>query len=318
MRRQCLHTPSVKQWAIEKGRAHDYSLGAAQDGEPRYLLRLLMAPQPTNALRASSSLCGGMHQTGATGCAGRLPKQIKSGYPHGFKPKTEEKHKQARAPKSSPKKAAKPEPKKSQAGLSTNVNSLNGAVFGPFPSSSPTKTTPKQQAGELRRQNQIPARKTRKLEVKQPRWSETEQGADVEDGDDGSSVTSCFTRVSRQGADTVVGSVSTARHSGCLESLERETEQLEERVAALPNQIISAVRECFQNMFMTVLTQALSEIVTQICESVLEAVRPSISTQIKTTPEYEPPPLKRKTASRQADKESFSVLAHGVPVRFLP
>ncbi|KAL3203086.1 hypothetical protein MRX96_042168 [Rhipicephalus microplus] len=80
-----------------------------------------MAPQPTNALRASSSLCGGMHQTGATGCAGRLPKQIKSGYPHGFKPKTEEKHKQARAPKSSPKKAAKPEPKKSQAGLSTNV-----------------------------------------------------------------------------------------------------------------------------------------------------------------------------------------------------
>ncbi|KAL1437915.1 hypothetical protein MTO96_048501 [Rhipicephalus appendiculatus] len=95
------------------------------------------------------------------------------------------------------------------------------------------------------------------LEAKQAGSSEPVQGADVEDGDDGSSVTSCLTSVSRQGADTVVGSVSATGHTGRLESLERKTEQLEERVAALPNQIMSAVRESLQDMFMAAITQAL-------------------------------------------------------------
>ncbi|KAL1478287.1 hypothetical protein MTO96_035137 [Rhipicephalus appendiculatus] len=126
-------------------------------------------------------------------------------------------------------------------------------------------------------------------------------------------------QVSSLGWDTVVGSVSTTGHTtGRLESLECKTEQLEERVAALPNQIMSAVRESFQDMFMTALTQALPEIVAQVSDSVLKSVQPWISTQIKNTTQCDPPQLKRKTASRQAVEESFSGPAPGKLARLLP
>ncbi|KAL1486638.1 hypothetical protein MTO96_031310, partial [Rhipicephalus appendiculatus] len=156
------------------------------------------------------------------------------------------------------------------------------------------------------------------LEAKHAESLEPVQGEDVEEGDDGSSVTSCLTSVSRQGADTVVGSVSAPGHTGRLESLERKTEQLEERVAALPNEIMSAVRESFQDMFMAALTQALPEIVAQVSDSVLKAVQPWITTQIKNTTQCDPPQLKRKTASRQAVEESCSGTATGGPARLLP
>ncbi|KAL1475774.1 hypothetical protein MTO96_037034, partial [Rhipicephalus appendiculatus] len=197
------------------------------------------------------------------------------------------------------------------------VSSLGGAVSGPSPFSSPTETALQQQVEELRRQNQILARKIEELEAKHAESLEPVQGEDVE-GDDGSSVTSCLTSVSRQGADTVVGSVSAPGHTGRLESLERKTEQLEGRVAALPNQIMSAVRESFQDMFMAALTQALPEIVAQVSDSVLKAVQPWITTQIKNTTQCDPPQLKRKTASRQAVEESCSGTATGGPARLLP
>ncbi|KAL3206117.1 hypothetical protein MRX96_052891 [Rhipicephalus microplus] len=131
-----------------------------------------------------------------------------------------------------------------------------------------------QQIGELRRQNQILARKIQELEAKQVGSSEPVQEAEAEDGDDGSSVTSRLTSVSRQDADTVVGPASITGSIGRIESLERKTEQLEASVAALPTQIMSAVRESFQDMFTAALTQALPEIVAQVFNSVLKAVQP--------------------------------------------
>ncbi|KAH6920045.1 hypothetical protein HPB50_028967 [Hyalomma asiaticum] len=163
-------------------------------------------------------------------------------------------------------------------------------VSGPSPSPSPTETALQQQIGELRRQNQILARKIQELEAKQVGSSGQCRKPRTDDGDDGSSVTSRLTSVSRQDEGTVVGSASITGPIGRLESLERKTEQLEARVAALPTQIMSAVRESFQDMFMAALTQALPDIVAQ---------------------------LKRKPASRQAAEESFSGSAPGGPVRLL-
>ncbi|KAH6931874.1 hypothetical protein HPB50_001300 [Hyalomma asiaticum] len=201
--------------------------------------------------------------------------------------------------------------------LATVVSCWGGAVSGPSPSPSPTETALQQQIGELRRQNQILARKSQELEAKQAGSSEPVQEAEADDGDDGSSVTSRLTSVSRQDEGTVVGSASITGPIGRLESLERKTEQLEARVAALPTQIMSAVRESFQDMFMAALTQALPDIVAQVSNSVLKAVQPWVSTQIKNTTQCDPPQLKRKPASRQAAEESFSGSVPGGPARLL-
>ncbi|KAH7986268.1 hypothetical protein HPB49_026053 [Dermacentor silvarum] len=237
-------------------------------------------------------------------------------------------------PKGGPK---KPEPKKARTGSPTNVksgiqarppvlkakdfpplapvepkvSSWRGAVSRP----SPTETAVQQQVEKLRRQNQIIARKIHELEAKQAGPSETIQEAEIEDGDDVSSVKSCLTSVSRRTEDTVVGSVSTAGHIGRLEALERTTEQLEERVAALPNQTMSAVRESFLDMFTAALTQTLPEIVAKVSDPVLNAMQPWVSTQIKCAARCDSPLLKRKTASRQAAEESGSGPALGGPVQ---
>ncbi|KAH7941814.1 hypothetical protein HPB49_017680 [Dermacentor silvarum] len=266
----------------------------------------------------SCLLCGGGHPTGAPGCAGRFRKPIKPGSPPGSKPKTP--FKQVPTPKGGPKKApaAQPEPKNAQTGSPTNVKS--GTQARPpvlkakdFPPLAPVE--PQQQVEELTRQNQIIARKIHELEAKQTGPSETTQEAELDDGDDGSSVKSCLTSVSRQTADTVVGSVSTAGHIGRLEALERTTEQLEERVAALPNQIMSAVRESFLDMFTAELTQTLPEIVAQFSDSALNATQPWVSSQIKNATRCDTPLLKRKTASHQAAEETSSGPALGGPVQ---
>ncbi|KAL3174023.1 hypothetical protein MRX96_011766 [Rhipicephalus microplus] len=168
-----------------------------------------------------------------------------------------------------------------------------------------------QQIGELRRQNQILARKIRELEAKQVGSSEPVQEAEAEDGDDGSSVTSRLTSVSRQDADTVVGPASITGSIGRIESLEHKTEQLEASVATLPTQIMSAVRESFQDMFTAALTQALPEIVAQVSNSVLKAMQPWVIAQIKNTTQSDSPQVKRKPASRQAAEEGFSGPAPG-------
>ncbi|KAL3259489.1 hypothetical protein MRX96_002124 [Rhipicephalus microplus] len=93
------------------------------------------------------------------------------------------------------------------------------------------------QIGELRRQNQILARKIQELEAKTVGSSEPVQEAEAEDGDDGSSVTSRLTSVSRQDADTVVGPASITGSIGHIEFLEHKTEQLEASVAALPTHV---------------------------------------------------------------------------------
>lgn len=250
-------------------------------------------------------------------------------------------NKQAPTPKTGPKKAPaaksnKPEPKKTNTGHSTNVKSgtpseppvlvkdfppltpvqaqvscWGGAVSGPSSSPSPTETALQQQIGELRRQNQILARKIQELEAKQVGSSEPVQEAEAEDGDDGSSVTSRLTSVSRQDADTVVGPASITGSIGRIESLEHKTEQLEASVAALPTQIMSAVRESFQDMFTAALTQALPEIVAQVSNSVLKAMQPWVIAQIKNTTQSDSPQVKRKPASRQAAEEGFSGPAPG-------
>ncbi|KAH7938199.1 hypothetical protein HPB49_021596 [Dermacentor silvarum] len=195
--------------------------------------------------------------------------------------------------------------------VESQVSSWRGAVSRP----SPTETALQQQVEELRRQNQILARKIHELEAKQAGPSKTTQEAELDDGDDRSSVKSCLSSVSRQTADTVVGSVSTAGHIGRLEALERTTQQLEERVTALPNQIMSAVRESFLDMFTAALTQTLPEIVAQVSDSVLNVMQPWVSSQIKNATRCDTPLLKRKTASRQAAEESGSGPALGVPVQ---
>ncbi|KAL3205756.1 hypothetical protein MRX96_052939 [Rhipicephalus microplus] len=213
--------------------------------------------------------CGPLwdQNTGAPGCAGRFRQPVKPGSPRGSKPRTTGAGSTNRLllPKTGPKKAPaansnKPEPKKTNTGHSTNVKSgtpseppvlvkdfppltpiqaqvscWGGAVSGPSPSPSPTETTLQQQIGELRRQNQILARKIQELEAKQIGSSEPVQEAEAEDGDDGSSVTSRLTSISRQNADTVVGPASITESIGRIESLERKTEQLEASVAALPH-----------------------------------------------------------------------------------
>ncbi|KAL3211836.1 hypothetical protein MRX96_036250, partial [Rhipicephalus microplus] len=193
---------------------------------------------------------------------------VKSGSPRGSKPRTTEGkggNKQAPTPKTVPKKAPaaksnKPELKKTNTGHSTNVKSgtpseppvlvkdfppftpvqaqvscWGGAVSGPSSFPFPTETALQQQIGELRRQNQILARKIQELEAKQVGSSEPVQEAEAEDGDDGSSVTSRLTSVSRQDADTVVGPASITGSTGRIKSLEHKTEQLEASVAALPH-----------------------------------------------------------------------------------
>ncbi|KAL3194949.1 hypothetical protein MRX96_045791 [Rhipicephalus microplus] len=247
----------------------------------------------------------------------------------------------APTPKTGPKKAPaaksnKPEPKKTNTRHSTNVKSgtpleppvlikdfppltpvqaqvscWGGAVSGLSPSPSPTETALQQQIGELRRQNQILARKIQELEAKQVGSSEPVQEAEAEDGDDGFSVTSRLTSVSRQDADTVVGPASITGSIGRIESLECKTEQLEASVAALPTQIMSAVLESFQDMFTAALTQALPEIVAQVSNSVLKAVQPWVIAQIKNTTQSDSPQVKRKPASRQAAEEGFSGPAPG-------
>ncbi|KAL3183317.1 hypothetical protein MRX96_000293 [Rhipicephalus microplus] len=219
----------------------------------------------------------------------------------------------APTPKTGPKKAPaaklnKPQPKKTNTGHSTNVksgtpseppvlvkdfppltrvqaqvNCWGGTVSGPSPSLSPTETALRQQIGELRRQNQILERKIQELEAKQVGSSEPVQEAEAEDGEDGSSVTSRLTSVSRQDADKVFGPASITGSIGRIESLERKTEQLEASVAALPTQIMSAVRESFQDIFTAALTQALPEIVVQVSNSVLKAVQPWVIAKIKNT-----------------------------------
>ncbi|KAH6923797.1 hypothetical protein HPB50_007148 [Hyalomma asiaticum] len=204
-------------------------------------------------------------------------------------------HKQAATAKTVPKKApaaksTKPEPKKTHIGRSTNVKpgtpSEPPVLVKDFPPLRPVQT--------------------QELEAKQVGSSEPVQEAEADDGDDGSSVTSRLTSVSRQDEGTVVGSASITGPIGSLESLERKTEQLQARVAALPTQIMSAVRESFQDMFMAALTQALPDIVAQVSNSVLKAVQPWVKTQIKNTTQCDPPQLKRKPGSRQAAEESFS------------
>ncbi|KAL3216481.1 hypothetical protein MRX96_033033 [Rhipicephalus microplus] len=250
-------------------------------------------------------------------------------------------NKQAPTPKTGPKKAPaaksnKPELKKTDTGYFTNVkpgtpseppvlvkdfppltpvqaqvSCWGGAVSGHSSSPSPTETALQQQIEELRRQNQILARKIQELEAKQVGSSEPVQEAEAEDGDDGSSVTSRLTSVSRQDADTVVGPASITGSIGRIESLEHKTEQLEASVAALPTQIMSAVRESFQDMFTAALTQALPEIVAQVSNSVLKAVQPWVIAQIKNTTQSDSPQVKRKPASRQAAQEGFSGPAPG-------
>ncbi|KAH6939503.1 hypothetical protein HPB50_018643 [Hyalomma asiaticum] len=308
-------------WAIEQILARDRSLAAAQAAAFRYLL-LLTFQRNTNAFRAATSaaaatrlelpvvLAGSGSRSSQDLHADRSRKQRGGGTNRLRLPR----------PSATWDPIGAPCPGQGLAALTpvqTQVSCWGWAVSGPSPSPSPTETALQQQIGELRRQNQVLARKTGELEAKQVASSEPVQEAEADDGDDGSSVTSRLTSVSRQDADTVVGPASITGPIGRLESLERKTEQLEARVAALPTQIMWAVRESFQDMFMAALTQALPDIVAQVSNSVLKAVQPWVSTQIKNTTQCDSPQLKRKPASCQAAEESFSGSAPGGPVRLL-
>ncbi|KAL3191228.1 hypothetical protein MRX96_018796 [Rhipicephalus microplus] len=209
-------------------------------------------------------------------------------------------HKQDPTPKTGPKKARatksnKPELKKTNTGHSTNVKSGTSSepsvLVKDFPPLTPVQA--------------------QELEAKQVGSSEPVQGAEAEDGDDGSSVTSRLTSVSRQDADTVVGPASITGSIGRIDSLERKTEQLEASVTALPTQIMSAVRESFQDMFTAALMQELSEIVAQVSNSVLKAVQPWVIAQIKNTTQSDSPQVKRKPTSHQAAEKGFSGPAAG-------
>ncbi|KAL3181494.1 hypothetical protein MRX96_036847 [Rhipicephalus microplus] len=207
---------------------------------------------------------------------------------------------QAPTPKTGPKKAPaaksnKPELKKTDTGHSTNVK----------------PGTPSEPPALVKDFPPLTSVQAQELEAKQVGSSEPLQEAEAEDGDDGSSVTSRLTSVSRQDAGIVVGPASITGYIGHIESLEHKTEQLEASMAALPTQIMSAVRESFQDMFTAALTQALPEIVAQVSNSVLKAMQPWVIAQIENTTQSDSPQVKRKTASRQAAEEGFSGPAPG-------
>ncbi|KAL3190330.1 hypothetical protein MRX96_019857 [Rhipicephalus microplus] len=256
-------------------------LAAAQAAAFRYLLLLLTAPRNTSAFRAASSA--------AVATRLELP-VVLDGSGSRSSSDSQDWPKKAPAVKSN-----KAEPKKTNTGHSTNVTS--GTPSDPpvlvkdFPPLTPVQA--------------------QELEAKQVGSSEPVQEAKAEDGDDGSSVTSRLTSVSRQDADTVVGPAFITRYIGRIESLEHKTEQLEASVAALPTQIMSVVHESFQDMFTAALTQALPEIVAQVSNSVLKAVQPWGIAQIKHTTQSDFLQVKRKSASRQAAEEGFSGPAPG-------
>ncbi|KAH6919640.1 hypothetical protein HPB50_029370 [Hyalomma asiaticum] len=279
----------------------------------------------------SCLLCGGGHKTGAPGCSGRFQQPVKSGSPRGSKPKTTGGLKQAPTRKTGPKKAPtaklnKPEPKKTRTGHSTNGTPLEPPVMvkdfqplTPVQEQSPDPPLPKRPTAAdrgARAPEPNSGCKIRELEAKQVGSAEPVQEAEANDGDDGSSITSRLTSVSRLDADKVNGPASFTGPIGCLESLQRKTKQLEARVTALPIEIISAVHESFQDMFTTGLTQALPEIVAQVSNLVLKALQPWVSTQIKISTQCDSPQLKRKPTSCQA-AEGFSVLAPGGRCGFL-
>ncbi|KAH7955264.1 hypothetical protein HPB51_028136 [Rhipicephalus microplus] len=220
-------------------------------------------PRTPIAFQAAPSAVGG-HKTGAPGCAGRFRQPVKSGSPRGSQAEDNrggrgEQNRvrlQGLAPKRAPAaKSNKPELKKADTGHSTNVKpgtpSEPPALVKDFPPLTPVQA--------------------QELEAKQVGSSEPVQEAEAEDGDDGSSVTSRLTSVSRQDADTVVGPASITESIGRIESLEHKTEQLEASVAALPTQTMLAVRESFQDMFMAALTPSTSRNMAQVSNSVLKA-----------------------------------------------
>ncbi|KAL3217762.1 hypothetical protein MRX96_032030 [Rhipicephalus microplus] len=147
----------------------------------------------------------------------RFRQPVKSGSPRGSKPRTtggRGGNKQAPTPKTGPKKAPaaksnKPEPKKTNTGHSTHVKSG-------------TPSEPPVLVKDFPRLTPVQAQE---LEAKQVGSSEPVQEAEAEDGDDGSSVTSRLTSVSRQDADMVVGPASITGSIGRIESQEHKTEQ---------------------------------------------------------------------------------------------
>ncbi|KAH6919405.1 hypothetical protein HPB50_029607 [Hyalomma asiaticum] len=227
-------------------------------------------------------------------------------YPRGSaEPFYEQQTRPAPTAKTGPKKAPaaksnKPEPKKTHTGHSPNVK----------------PGTPSEPPVRVKSFPPLNTRPSTGIRSQAGRVIRASAEAEADDGDDGSSVTSRLTSVSRQDADMVVGPASITGPIGRLESLECKTEQLEARVAAFPTQIMSAVLETFQDTFTAALTQALPDIVAQVSNSVLKAVQPWVSTQIKNTTQRDSPQLKRKPASRQA-AEGFSEPAPGGPVRLL-
>ncbi|KAL3224264.1 hypothetical protein MRX96_049578 [Rhipicephalus microplus] len=194
----------------------------------------------------SSRLCWTVPAAGQVGIPTRIQAEDNGGGTGG--------NKQAPTPKAGPKKAPaaksnKPKLKKTDTGHSTNVkpgtpteppalvkdfppltpvqaqvSCWGGAVSGPSSSPSPTETALQQQIGELRRQNQILARKIQELEAKQVGSSEPVQEAEAEDRDDGSSVTSRLTSVSRQDADTVSNSVLKAMQPWVIAQIKNTTQ----------------------------------------------------------------------------------------------
>ncbi|KAH7998720.1 hypothetical protein HPB51_026383 [Rhipicephalus microplus] len=304
--------------AIELILARARSPAAAEAAAFRYLLLLLTAPRNTSAFRAASSAAVAIRLELPVVLDGSGSRSSRDPHTDPSRGQRGGGHKQDPTPKTGPKKARatksnKPELKKTNTGHSTNVKSGTSSEPSVLVKDvSPlTPVQEQQQIGELRRQNQTLARKIQELEAKQVGSSEPVQGAEAEDGDDGSSVTSRLTSVSRQDADTVVGPASITGSIGRIDSLERKTEQLEASVTALPTQIMSAVRESFQDMFTAALMQALPEIVAQVFNSVLKAVQPWVIAQIKNTTQSDSPQVKRKPTSHQAAEKGFSGPAAG-------
>ncbi|KAH6923043.1 hypothetical protein HPB50_020767 [Hyalomma asiaticum] len=167
-------------------------------------------------------------------------------------------HKQAPTPNTGPKKAQpaepnKPGPKQAHTALrlskvcdpieasclmvndfspltrvQAHVSCWGGAVSGPFPSPSPIETALQKQMEGLRHQNDILACIIQELEANKVGSSKLVQGPEVEDYHGGSTITSCLTSDSRHHTNTVFQSVSTTGPVGHPESLQCETEQLEE------------------------------------------------------------------------------------------
>lgn len=282
-------------------------------------------------------ICGGSHLTGAAGCVGKYRKPIKpSTAPNNIKRATSSK--QGPPTKVKDKKPGSTPPSKSgqakpcvKSGTQAKSPHFTAGDFPPLdsvqhkvsswvkdatassPSPSPTELALQRHVEELRRQNEILARKIQQLEAKQDRALEPMHESEPAEQDDNASVSSGNTSVSRRSVDTVVAQMPT---------LECRMGILESKVEALPGQILEAVRGSIRELIQAELAKVIPTLVAEVAEAALTAVQDHITAQFRSSRSRSRSPRpeirRRKTVLRHATGSLENIPAVLSPEMLVP